>query len=844
MQRTDTSSSSFHRAESQRALQVKVSKHTQFFGTSIRGSDVVRFDKLGSSNTMASKALQSSWVQRLRPGGYSLKAREIEGTWAGFNKSHGDRNGSEFCGKGLSSPLTKGSTSPPSKGKNVEDADTEEESRSAIYPQILPRVESVFGDPVKVQQQPPRASSSTSNANLVTDTHVIAGFGPFQVRTRSLITLKPSESSAKKPGTTLKGKQALAPAPADHWEQYFCSRQKEETIEQTPRIGNSEIDKWKIRSRKIKDNEEGHEFRGGLLAPAPVASSYVYANLEHQATIDDCVKQPTLPSESYCRANHSMHDEGRLNELQWQEPQQQQLENNMWNVGSYKEIMPSARDHIDSGKQKAMDRSRSRRPLMAFANAVPIRNRIDIESVQYATPSSLPSLSPGFNFAKQIPAVDNCSNHCLVDQQAIWIQGCKSVPNVENNAMEVGNNATENCFEPSLLTPLVGPRRCGIAQELGRFESMEIQPFRILNYSSFENQKDVIIPSDNSSATVRLASHVRADIINRRNDRKKSSEFHTHSGTGSAFTKNDVAYDRPRRQQSYLEPGSQSSHYSNCPGPDEEDISTKAENRDVRFSKQSAIASDGWSDVKGKGSSLEKPFREQSHDREFVGGAASQYRSNDDAIHRTFQEKYTGAFSRFSACQTVFSSVYPKVRPGALHFTSKEPQEIDSVADGNDKGKLMKDEKISTMIQSSRPESPRNNTGFSPGKTILDCRKFHQLKARRSSAETGSTFQRCLLSSHEREAELDCDDHVKLKISAADGQTSSCRKRTLYTHKEIAPTNTATANTTAIRNEANAGKDCRPQMWLQRWKHSTGKTDLVSEPILGENMNCNSFIPR
>lgn len=804
----------------------------------------MRFEKLGSSNTMASKGLQSSWVQRLRPGGYSIKPREIEGTWAGFNKSHGDRNGSEFCAKGLSSPLNKGSNSAPSKGKNVEDTDTEEESRYAIYPQILPRVESVFGDHAKVQQQPPRASSSTSSANLVTEMHVIAGFGPFQVRTRSLIALKPSESSGDKPGTTLKGKQALVPAPADHWKQYFCSGQKEEAIEQAPRIGNSGTEKWKIRSRKTKDNEEGHEFRGGLLTPAPVASSYVYANWEHQATIDDCVKQPTFPSESYCRADHSMHDQGKLNELQWEEPQQQQLENNMWNVGSYKEIMPSTRDHTDSGKHKEMDRSRSKRPLMAFANAVPIRNRIDIESVQYAIPSSLPSLSPGVNVAKQIPAVDNCSNHCFVDQQAIWIRGCKSVPNMKTSAMEFENTGTENCFEPSLLTPLVGPRRYGIAQELGRFENMQLKPFRIPNCSSLENQKDVIIPSDNSSATVRLASDVRADMLDRRNVRKESSEFHIHSGTGSAFTKNDVAYDSPRRQQSYLEPESQSSHYSNCPGPDEEDISIKAEDRDVRFSKQSALASDGWSDVKGKGSSLEKPFREQSHDREFVGGAASQYRSNDDAIHRTFQEKYTGAFSRFSDCQTVFSSLYPKVQPGALQVTSKEPHEIDSVADGSDKGRLMKDEKISTMIQSSRPESPRNNTGFFPGKTVLDCYKFHRLKARRPSPETGSTFQRCLISSHEREAELDCDDHVKLKISAADGQTSSCRKRTWYTHKELAPINAAPANTTAIRNEANAGKDCRPQMWLQRWKHSTGKTDLVSEPILGENLNCNSFVPR
>jgi len=803
----------------------------------------VRFDELGSNSTMGSKGLQSSWVQRLRPGGHSLKPREIEGTRAGLNKSHGDRNGAESSGKGLSGPLTKGSTCAPSRGKNVEDTDIEEVSRYAIYPQVLPRVESVFGDPVKVQQQPPRASSSTNSASMVTETHVIAGFGPFQIRTKSLIALKPSESSAKKLGTTLKGKQILAPAPAAHWEQYFCSGQKEETIKQTPRIGNSGTEKWEIRSRMIKDKEEGHDFRGGLSGPAPVASSYLYANWEHQATMDDRVKQPTLASESYCRANHSMDDEGKLNELQWQEPQQQELGNNMWNVGSYKEIMPSNRDHNVRGKQKEMDGSKLKGPLMAFANSVPVRNRIDIESVKYATPSSLPPLSPGFNIAKQIPGSENCSNHCFVDQQAIWMQGCKSFPNVKNSALDAGNTGTENCFEPSFLTHLVGPRRCGIAQELERFENMVMHPFRTPNYSSLGNQKDDMIPSDNSSATVKLASDVRADMVNRRNDRKKLSEFHIHSGTRSAFTKNDAAYDRPRRQQGYLEPESQSSHYSNCPGPDEEEISTKAENRDVRVSKQAAVASDGWSDVKGKGSSLEKPFREQSHEREFVGGVASQYRSNDDAIHRTFQERYTGAFSRFSDCQTVFSSVYPKVLPGAFQFTSKEPQEIDSVADVNDKRKLMKDDKISAMIQSSRPESPRNYTGFSPGKAVLDCHEFHQIKVRRPSAETGSTFQRCLVSSHEREAELDCGDHVKLKISAVDGHTPCCGKRTGCTHKKLAPTNAATADTAAIRNEANADKDCRPQMWLQRWKHSTVRTDLVSEPLLGEDLNCNSFVP-
>lgn len=45
---------------------------------------------------------------------------------------------------------------------------------------------------------------------------------------RSVIAVKPSESSAKKPGTALKGKQALGPARAHHWERYFCSGQKEE----------------------------------------------------------------------------------------------------------------------------------------------------------------------------------------------------------------------------------------------------------------------------------------------------------------------------------------------------------------------------------------------------------------------------------------------------------------------------------------------------------------------------------------------------------------------------------------------------------------------------------------
>lgn len=811
------------------------------------------FGELGrSSSAMASKGLQSSWVQRLRPGGHSLKLREIEGTWTGLNKSHGDRDGAEFCGKGLSGPLSKGSTSAPSGGNNVGDTDIEEESMDAIYPHILPRVESVFGDPVKAQQQAPRASSSTNNANLVTETHVIARFGPFQVRTRSVIALKPSESSVNKSGTALKGKQALAPSRADHWERYFCSGQKEEAIEQTPRLGNLGTEKWEIRSRIIKDNEEGHEFGGGLLSAAPVASSYVNANSQHQVTMDDCLKQPALASESHCRANHSMHEEGKLNEFQWQESQQQHLGNNMWNVGSDREIMPSNRDHNVRGKQKEIDENRLKRPLMEFANSVPIRNRIDIESVQYATHSSLPSLSPGFNIAKQIPvmekcsneipAMEKCSNDCFEDQQAIWMQGCKSSPNVKNSALKEGNIATENGFEPSFLTPLVGSRRYGIAQELRRFESMEIHPFKTPNYSYLGNQTDEIIPSDKSSAAVRLASDVPADTLNRRNDPKQSSEFHIHSGRRSAFTKTDAAYDRPRRKQCYLEPESQSSHYSNCPVPDEEEISTKAEDGDVIFSKQAAIASDGWLDVKGKSSSLEKPFREQSHEREFVGGVASQYRFNDDAIHRTFEEKYTGAFSLFSDRQTFFSSVYPKVQRGAFKFTSKDPQEIESVADGNGKGKLMKDEKISAMIQSNRPESSRNNTDFSPDKTILDCHEFHQLKARRPCAETGSTFQRCHVSSRKREAELDYVDHVKLKIPEADGHTSNCGKRTCCTHKKFAPTNASPADTAAIINEANAGKDCRSQMWLQRWKHSTGRTDLDSEPLVGEKLNCNCFI--
>ena len=74
---------------------------------------------------------------------------------------------------------------------------------------------------------------------------------------RSVIAVKPSESSAKKYGRTLKGKQALAPARAHHWERYFCSGQKEEAIEQTPRLGT---EKSEIRSRIIKYNEEGHSW--------------------------------------------------------------------------------------------------------------------------------------------------------------------------------------------------------------------------------------------------------------------------------------------------------------------------------------------------------------------------------------------------------------------------------------------------------------------------------------------------------------------------------------------------------------------------------------------------------
>lgn len=150
------------------------------------------------------------------------------------------------------------------------------------------------------------------------------------------------------------------------------------------------------------------------------------------------------------------------------------------------------------------------------------------------------------------------------------------------------------------------------------------------------------------------------------------SKFRIHSGTRSAFTKNDVAYDRPGRQQGYLEPESRSYHYSNYPGPDEEEISIKSKNRGVRFSKQAAIASNGWLDVKGKGSRLEKLFREKSDERDFVGGVASQYRSNDDVIHRTFQEKHTGAFSRFSDFQTVFHLYILRFsqEPFSLHIKS------------------------------------------------------------------------------------------------------------------------------------------------------------------------------
>ena len=82
----------------------------------------------------------------------------------------------------------------------------------------------------------------------------------------------------------------------------------------------------------------------------------------------------------------------------------------MWSVGSDREIMPSNKDHNVHGKQKEIGENRLKTPLMAFVNYVPIRNRIDIESVQYVTHSSLPSLSPGFNIAKQIPAMEKCNN--------------------------------------------------------------------------------------------------------------------------------------------------------------------------------------------------------------------------------------------------------------------------------------------------------------------------------------------------------------------------------------------------------------------------------------------------
>eukprot|EP01018_Ginkgo_biloba_P003896 Gb_35526 [translate_table: standard] len=597
-------------------------EHMQSFGTSVRRSSsdenyVVRCDELGSR--MGSNVLRSSWVQRLRPAGLSVKAREIEGTRAGPSRASEEKLGSAFYGKGPSGALLKGPGA-VSREDKTESEEIDKESRLAIYPELLPNVESILGEPSKVQQRP-RTSASEIKADLVTETQVIAGFGPFQIRARSLIAPKPSI-----------GNPTLTPVPADDWKQYYHPAKKEHTTEHRPITAHSGISRWEIHSRTTNEDGDIREFRGGFPGPAPMAP-YLYPNWENKAVVNDTGKKLShLHSGPYCRTNNYANDNERLSKLQWHTARLHPGETRE-NVGLHKETVPLTRDRVVSGTGMEMDATQS-------ANAVPIRIGNKIESDGFAKcppPKTLTSSFTRFGGAKQISGIENCTHRSFLDQKSVWKQQSEAFPNVKANRLEVGNFRGKLCSEPSSLTPLLAPRRFGIAEEIGRFDSMEMPPV----YTSHGKQNDEITPSDSSSSTASLPNEVYAQLCNRMNNEKKSSECHVHAATGTALIcQHNAGYYRPTRELNYLEPESNSSHYSSCPWPDQEDILTRADKKDVRFSKKPEIARHGSSDVKGKASNIQKPLREQCHKRKCIGsskGAASHYNSRDDGIDLTFQ---------------------------------------------------------------------------------------------------------------------------------------------------------------------------------------------------------------
>eukprot|EP01018_Ginkgo_biloba_P003894 Gb_35525 [translate_table: standard] len=215
-------------------------------------------------------------------------------------------------------------------------------------------------------------------------------------------------------------------------------------------------------------------------------------------------------------------------------------------------------------------------------------------------------------------------------------------------------------------------------------------------------------------------------------------------------------------------------------------------------------------------------------------------------IRTPLPEKYAGAFSHCPDSQAIFRPVAPEIQPVTVLVPSKEAPPKGSARDDHEQGIFKKVETISAMVQTALPgkESPSNNVIYCPGKNKLDSQKFHSLKSRKQLSETGPTTERVIIPSTGREAEIDYDRHVRLKTSSVDGHTSISGKRarcTLEENQVIRQTNTTIANNTTTMSEASTDKDCRPRMWLQRWIHSSGKTDL-RESNSGENLSSNLVI--
>ncbi|XP_059069231.1 uncharacterized protein LOC131855770 [Cryptomeria japonica] len=539
----------------------------------------MNFHEMGSSR----KALQSSWVKRLRP-------REVQGTWVVSPKS-----------RPASAPVFR-QEKEESEGKASSST-----SRCVIHPLVLPKVESVFDEPVKRMRVSP--SASVDSKDLVTETQVVASFGPFQVRARSLVPLK-----EKKQQQQAEMGRTAALAPAEHWKQYFLGRERELTVVTEP---NPSATAWS--RRMIKPcSEDRQDNRGGLLG-SEIDSTYSPRNKE--IMIDRRNKHanpnPLFGSESdQLRSNKQM-----LEQFEWQSP-----EKNKWNnPGFCKEIVPSSGEHVITGNQK-MDRiGYERRPeAPAFATAFRRSNANAVNCFSgfglHATSNDLPYRFP---VLKQTLVPENCSNHRFMDQQATWKP--EAFPSVKANSLEPGSSRKEHCQGPP---PMLESHKYGIGQGSGRLNCMENYPIHSSNYPRSARQRDEIILPD-SSSTVSLPNelHHRKDVL----------EPDVHPGSGTSFRESHVAYYRPIQERDYLEPESNSSHHSNCPGLDQEDNSTRLANRKTRLSKEFSKANDGWSDIKGKGTNFENPLTEQRHAIEGSTGNVVHYKSCDSALNRNFQ---------------------------------------------------------------------------------------------------------------------------------------------------------------------------------------------------------------